>query len=227
MLSSDLLNQLSDHYPLIAALPARLQEAVREQGQRVDAPARKTFFGEDDPCDNFVMVTEGAVRVVKDSGDGREIVLYRVLPGDSCILTVSCLLGEARYPASGIVEGNLVGATIGKALFDQLIAESPPFRRFIFTFFAQRLTLLMALIEEITFHHTDARLAGLLLRTGPELHSTHQMLADELGSVREVISRILKDFESRSLVHLDRGQIRVLDSDALDNIARSLRDSSH
>jgi CRP/FNR family transcriptional regulator len=140
---------------------------------------------------------------------------------------VSCLLGQADYPARGVVETDLVGYAISRPMFNRLLAESEPFRAFVFQFFAQRVANLMALLEGVAFGQLDQRLAELLARRGPVIPTTHQMLADELGSVREVVSRILKDFESQSLVQLQRGRIRVVDQQSLARIASPLRDSSH
>ena len=193
----------------------------------VSAADGTSLFAPGDVCNSFVMVTSGAIRVAVGSGSGREIELYRVQPGDSCILTVSCLLGNALYPASGSAVDELNGVVISKALFDRMIAEFADFRQFVFAFFAERLTLLMALIEQVAFQRLDARLASALVRNGPEIHKTHQMLADELGSVREVISRLLKEFESQALVQLDRGWIRVLDPVGLKQIALPFGDLGH
>jgi CRP/FNR family transcriptional regulator len=219
MLAPALAQELLQCYPIIHELPPRLQEALQLQGQPVHALPGQEIFSVNDPCNSYLMVVEGTLRVGKTSPNGREMTLYRVLPGDSCILTVSCLLGDARYPASGVVEKELSAVGISQALFEQLIAESPAFRRSVFGFFAERLTVLMALIEAVAFQRLDERLAGLLWREGPCLQKTHQMLADELGSVREVISRILKEFETQGLVRLDRGQILVLEPDRLARIA--------
>lgn len=219
MLAPNQTDNLLQSYPVIRALPSQLIEALQQQGQPVHGLPGQVMFSVNDPCNNFLMVVEGVLRVGKSSASGREMALYRVQPGDSCILTVSCLLGEATYPAAGVVEKELSGIAIPRNLFDRLIAESPPFRRFIFSFFAERLTVLMTLIEAVAFQRLDGRLAALLVQEGPCLKKTHQMLADELGSVREVVSRLLKEFETQGLVQLERGQILVLEPGQLARIA--------
>ena len=210
---------LAGAYPLIGQLPAHLQRAISIEGRPLRATAGARMFSEGDVCHSFVLVTSGEIRVAKTAANGREIELYRVLPGDSCILTVSCLLGGAAYPASGVAAGELSGVEIPKALFDRLVTKSPAFRQFIFSFIAERLALLMALIEQVAFQRLDARLAAALLRGRPQVNRTHQALADELGSVREVISRLLKEFESQALIRLDRGVIYVLDAPRLAQIS--------
>jgi CRP/FNR family transcriptional regulator len=137
-------------------------------------------------------------------------------------LTVSCLLGNAEYPARGIAKRDLLGVSVPQALFIQLVEQSPTFRTFIFHFFGERLSRLMALIEEVAFRKLDQRLAALLLNNGGVLEATHQKLADELGSVREVISRILADFQGQGMVQLERGQIRVLDKAGLERMASTM-----
>ena len=208
-------------------VPLALQQALRADGQRLVIPQGRMLFDIDSGCHSFVLLASGVIRVTKQASSGREMLLYRLQPGDSCILTVSCLLGNADYPARGTAETDLEGYVMSRPMFTRLLGESTPFRDFVFHFFSERVTLLMELLDEVAFRQLDQRLAALLIDRGPTIDTTHQMLADELGSVREVVSRILKDFESRSLIQLERGHIRVLDRDALEKIALLLRDSSH
>ena len=119
------------------------------------------------------------------------------------------------------------GYTISQAMFQRLLAESALFREFIFRYFAERVTDLMQLVEEIAFGGMDQRLANYLLERGPQIETTHQVIADELGTVREVVSRRLKQLEARKLVRLERGQIVLLDAPGLRRLAGPLRDSSH
>ena len=129
-------------------------------------------------------------------------MLYRLEPGDSCILTVSCLLGESSYPARGVAETDVAGYILTRPFFHSLLAESEPFRAFVFRYFAARISDLMQLVEEVTFGALDQRLANMLVTQGPMLDITHQQIADELGTVREVVSRRLKVLEPVSYTHL-------------------------
>ena len=156
--------------------------------------------------------------MVKSAANGRELPLYRVTPGETCILSTSCLLAGEPYQARGVTECDCELMLLPVALFEPLLAE-PAFRRFVFHLFAERLTELMTLIEAVAFHRLDARLAGCLLGKGPVLQLTHQQLADELGSVREMVSRLLKGFAGQGLVQLGREQIRILDAAGLRQIA--------
>jgi CRP/FNR family transcriptional regulator len=196
-------------------LPPRWWQAVICEGQSLSLAAGSLVFDEGSPCPSYILVTSGSVRVIRSTSSGRELMLYRVMPGDDCILTVSCLLGECAYQARGVVEADLTAVLIERPMFLQLIAQSAEFRTAVFRFFGERVTRLMELIEAATFRRLDQRLAALLLMRGPVMTTTHQNLADELGSVREVISRILEDFQAQHIVRLDRGQVDVLDEAAL------------
>lgn len=227
MISDRELNELSRVYPLLLDLPPVLREALRGEAWRVAAPAGQRLFGLHDRCQAFLMIARGAVRVSKPTLAGRDILLYRLAPGDTCILTVSCLLGQGEYPAVGVVEEALVGYAIPQPLFNRLLEQSSVFRGFVFRFFAERIAELMELVEEVRFQPLERRLAAALAGRGPVVHVTHQALADEVGSVREVVSRILKDFEHQGILRLARGQIQVLDAAALRRMAEPLRAMSN
>lgn len=215
MLTVHEVQTLVNLYPMIGALPETLREALRRAAQPITVPAGTTLFDLDYPCTLFLLIMEGAIRVVKPALSGREILLYRLEPGDSCILTVSCLLGQSDYPARGVVERSLVGYALPRPFFTQLLDGSPPFRSFVFRFFGERMSHLMALVEEVAFQQMDQRLAALLIERGPVIDVTHQQLADELGSAREVMSRILKHFESKGWLYLERGRVTLHNAPAL------------
>jgi CRP/FNR family transcriptional regulator len=164
------------------------------------------------------LVLEGSIRVAKCS-EGRELQLYRVMPGESCVLTGGCLVGGRDYPATGIVEQDARLVVLPKPVFDELLATHAPFRQYVFSLFAERLTELMALVEAVAFHKLDRRVAGTLLGHGRVVELTHQQLADELGSVREIVTRVLRSFADQGLVLLGRGSIEVLDAVGLRRVA--------
>jgi CRP/FNR family transcriptional regulator len=158
--------------------------------------------------------------VTKTSPSGREIVLYRVSPGEACILSGGCLLSDTDYAANGTAETDVTLLRIPPHLFQQLMLQYPPFRRFVFDMYGARLAEMMELIEEVAFRKLDTRLARLLVQRGPVVHATHQNLADELGSVRVFVSRLLRNFEERGWVRLERERINVLDLQALQEFSR-------
>jgi CRP/FNR family transcriptional regulator len=211
-------DQLATLYPVVGGLPADLRQRVAEALQTMTVESATTVFDERQPCRGFPFVLEGAIRVVKLSAGGRELPLYRVLPGESCIITSSCLLGHADYNARGVSEGRTTLALLPRVLFDEMLA-APVFRDFVFHLFSERMAELMQLVEEVAFRKLDQRLAALLLGKGRVVHATHQQLADELGSVREMVSRLLKGFAEQGLVRLGREQVEVLDAPGLRRLA--------
>jgi CRP/FNR family transcriptional regulator len=178
------------------------------------------LFDASQPCRGFPLVLEGAVRVAKFAPNGREILLYRVEPGQGCILSGGCLLGHSDYTARGIAEEDVLLLSVPPAAFNDLMLGFEPFRRFVFGMYGGRLAEVMELVEEVAFRRLDERLAQLLVHRGPVLEATHQKLADELGSVREIVSRLLRSFEERGWVKLERERISVLDPKALAALAR-------
>ena len=151
--------------------------------------------------------------------NGRELQLYRVVPGDACVLTSSCLLGHAPYSAHGVAESETTLVTLPAPVFNKLITSCEPFRTYVFNIFAERIAELMQLVEAVAFQRLDQRLAALLLGKGKLIRTTHQQLADELGSVREIVSRLLRSFADQGLVALAREQVEILDPVGLRSIA--------
>jgi CRP/FNR family transcriptional regulator len=210
--------RLFELYPSLAEIDPATLAAALAQAQLLAVPAGTALFDERQPCQGFPFILAGAVRVVKAAANGRELPLYRVLPGETCIITSSCLLGHADYNARGVTEGATELVFLPRPQFDTLLA-CPPFRDFIFGLFGERIAELMQLVEEVAFRKLDQRLAALLLGKGRLLHVTHQQLADELGSVREMITRLLKGFAGQGLVALGREQVEILDPAGLRKIA--------
>ena len=202
-------------FPVFAQLPpARLDELLAAAPVR-RLPAGSVLFEPNMPCEGFPLVLEGSVRVLKASPTGREIVLYRVSPGEACILSGGCLLGQNDYAARGLAESEVTLVKIPPSQFQELILQFPPFRRFVFDMYGARLAEVMELIDEVAFRKLDTRLARLLVQRGPVVNATHQNLADELGSVRVFISRLLRSFEERGWVSLERERVSVIDPKSL------------
>jgi CRP/FNR family transcriptional regulator len=206
-------------FPTLRDAPPECLDLLARETQLLQVPAGTRLFDEQARCTAFPLVLDGAIRVSKISAHGREIMLYRVAPGESCVLTSGCLLGHIDYAATGIAESAVTLIAVPLPLFELLLARHEPFRRHVFELFGARLADLMLLVEEVAFHRLDQRLAALLLARGPVLRTTHQALADELGSVREMVSRLLGSFAGRGLVQLAREQIDVIDEDGLRRLA--------
>jgi CRP/FNR family transcriptional regulator len=219
---SPLAAQIASQFPALAGAPVPTLERIARDGVRRQVPAATVMFSPHSPCAGFPLVLSGTIRVLQRYPNGRELQLYRVKPGESCLLSSSCLLGDAEYDATGIAETAVDMLVVQPATFHALVAEDETFRRHVFALFGERLAALMQVVEAIAYQKLDQRLAALLVgksRTD-EINATHQALADDLGSVREIITRMLRSFEDRGWVDLGRERIRILDRAALTGLAR-------
>jgi CRP/FNR family transcriptional regulator len=187
------LAELAALYPLLGDVAADLRDAMEDQVATLTVPAGAVVFDERQACQGFPFVLGGSIRS-------------------------SCLLGHADYNARGVAESETTLALLPRGLFDDLLADAP-FRNFVFHLFAERIADLMQLVEAVAFHKLDQRLAALLLGRGQVLRITHQQLADELGSVREIVTRLLRGFAGQGLVLLGREQIDILDPAAMRQLA--------
>ena len=180
------------------------------------------IFGVGETPRHYLLLIAGCVRVQQVADNGREIVLYRVTAGESCALTTACLLGDEIYQAEAIVETDSVAVGIARTSFDELIASSAAFRRFVFGAFSTRIVDLLRVIEDLAFSRLDLRLAQKLLNLGAasgHIALTHQQLAAELGTAREVISRQLQEFQRRGWIATTRGAVEIVDRPALARLA--------
>ena len=206
-------------YPTLESLPADdLAAALSAEAQRLSVPAGTVLFTEGSSCGGFPMVLQGAVRVARGSPGGRTLELYRVTPGELCVVSTSCLFGQAPMSALGQAVDATDLVLLSPAGFARWTRHEP-FRRYVFGIFADRLSDLMALAEAVAFQRLDQRLAHALLGHGATLRATHQALADDLGTVREIVSRLLSRFERAGWVRLSRERIDVLDGAALRALA--------
>ncbi|MBL8532493.1 MAG: Crp/Fnr family transcriptional regulator [Betaproteobacteria bacterium] len=206
-------------YPALESVPEERLDRLLEEGSIVQVKAGTVLFDDKSPCQAFPMLVEGTIRVSKVGANGRELQLYRVVPGESCILTTSCLLGKVQYNARGVAETDVVAVALPQPVFGRLVSDQEPFRNYVFSLFSERIAELMQLVEAVAFQRLDQRLAALLLGKGKVVHTTHQALADELGSVREIVSRLLKTFAEQGLVSLSRENIEIVDAGGLRRIA--------
>ncbi|MFZ6691177.1 Crp/Fnr family transcriptional regulator [Undibacterium sp. SXout20W] len=206
--------QLLNLYPVLNELPDTIRDQCLAEAKQLVVPGNTSIFEEGHPCTGFPLVISGSIRVLKSTKSGREIPLYRVFPGESCLITTTCLLGRIAYSARGFTEEETQLLLLPGKWFDEL-ASFTSFRGFLFQLLADRMADMMQLVEEVSFQRLDQRLANILLGKGAHLQVTHQQLADELGSVREMVSRILETFSSKNWVRLGRGKIEILDPAAL------------
>ena len=196
--------------------------ALEKRAFPLRAPAGAWVFREGLACEGYPIVVSGRIRVQKTGANGREIALYRVGPGETCVITTSCLMRDAAYDAEAVTETEVTAKVLPKAVFRELLATSESFRDFVFRSFSTRISHLLARIEEVAFERIDRRLAQRLLAAAEDgaVAQTHRELAVELGTAREVVSRKLKDFERNGLIELHRGGLRLLNAVALRQIAQ-------
>ena len=185
-----------------------------------------TVFSPGQACPGFVILKKGTIRVSLIGENGREVVLYRVRPGDICLQTFSCLINEETYRAEGVAESDLEGHIIPTEAFHTKLAEEPEFRGRVFAAVANRFSDFEQLVEDVALTGFDTRLARVLLRlcdAEAQVHATHDQLARETASGRAFVSRRLAEFARMGVVELGRGSILVLDNSQLEQIAADNR----
>ncbi|PPC87600.1 MAG: Crp/Fnr family transcriptional regulator [Hyphomicrobium sp.] len=210
------------HFPGLRKLEPAIAGPLVENSKLVKLAAGTRIFGPGQSPEAYLLLLDGTVRVQQVSETGREIVLYRVSAGESCALTTACLMGYEEYQAEGIAETDVQAVAIPRKTFDNLIAQSAEFRRFVFTAFSMRVTNLFKIIDEVAFSRVDIRLAQKLLELADNedrVSLTHQQLASELGTAREVISRQLHEFQRRNWISTTRGEITLLSRQDLQKLA--------
>ena len=208
---------LLDLYPALAQVVPTLAD-LGSAGCPVQVPARTVLFEENTPCRGFPLVLEGEVKVSRHSSDGRSLELYRVMAGELCLVSSACLFRSQPLSANGITTKPTTLLLITPTVFNQWL-ETPAFRNGVLGLFAERMADLTGLIDAVAFQRLDQRLAAALLGRGQDLVLTHQALADELGTVREIISRLLRRFEREGWVSLSRERIHINNSAGLRALA--------
>ena len=197
------------------------RRALIDSSTAVHLQPGSLFYSEGDDAGNFGLVGSGDIRVFKTASNGRELTLYHVRDGQPCLINLLCVVLRRAAVASAIIEEPTDAVLVPADVFRNLITRSEALRRFVFETTASRVVDILALVEEITVRKMDARLASLLLRRaaaeGPNagIIATHDELAAELGTAREVVSRVLKEMERRGALRLARGHIAVLDERVL------------
>jgi CRP/FNR family transcriptional regulator len=222
MLAPETLARMVRLFPWLRTAEPRLVHELREAAHLARIPPGRDVFAEGDGVEALALLLSGAVRVYKVAETGREITLYRFGAGESCILTANAILSQQTFPAIATVEQEAEAVLIPAAVFRDWVRRYDPWREFLFDLLAQRLASVMELVEEVAFRRLDGRIAGLLLaysRRGHTVTITHQQIAAELGSSREVVSRVLAHLADEGLIRQRRGSITILDAQALARLA--------
>jgi CRP/FNR family transcriptional regulator len=218
MINSEQFNRITFAMPVLQHADASLINELRREAQFTKIPAGQDVFVEGDRVDDIALLISGSVRVYKVGETGREITLYRFGLGQSCILTANAILSQKSFPAIATVEEDAEAVMIPAHVFRDWVNRYDLWREFVFELLSDRLSTVMAVVDEVVFRRMDCRVASLLLnqtKVRNPMRITHQEIAAELGSSREVISRILEDFSREELIESGRGTIEVLDFEGL------------
>jgi CRP/FNR family transcriptional regulator, anaerobic regulatory protein len=221
MLDQTQITRISLALPMLANADPQLVRDLQQAGFFTRIPAGRDVFLEGDQVEAIALLISGVVRVYKIGETGREITLYRFGNGQSCILTANAILSQKNFPAIATVEKEAEAVMIPAGTFREWVVRYDLWREFVFDLLSQRLSSVMAIVDEIAFRRMDARIASLLLaRVASQnpVRMTHQEIAAELGSSREVISRLLEDFNERGLIRSGRGEIEILDVSGLHSV---------
>lgn len=222
MISPDQFHRLQMVFPILQHADTRTLHEFQQATYFASMPANKIIFAEGDCASALALIFSGAIRVYKTGKTGRQITLYRFSTGDSCILSANAILNSQPFPANAIVEQPVKAVMIPDEVFRGWVQRYPLWREFVFSLLSLRLNSVLTLVDDLVFRRLDARAAALLLersRVQNPIGITHQEIASELGSSREVISRLLEGFAVKNWIRSTRGQIEILDFDSLDYLS--------
>lgn len=209
-------------FPFLKAADAAFQRQFFARGLPTALPVGQFICMEGNQCAHLPLVVSGTARVYKIAESGREITLYRIEPGESCILTASCLMSRLDFPAFAVAETDMEAIAIPAGVLPAWLHQHEAWRTYLFDLLSHRLSTTIELVEEVAFRHMDARLAAYLVNltsATERVERTHEAVAADLGTSREVVSRLLKEFEQKGFVTLSRGVICVCDRASLANLA--------
>ena len=206
-------------FPFLLDSDESIRDQVLDHLTVMTIPKGDIIFNEGDECRQMAFILSGIVRVYKTGETGREITLYRLRSGDSCILTASCIFSHSNFPAIAVAEEDVEAAVVPSNIFRKWLNLHEVWRNYTFNLLAQRFSEIMTVLEEVAFKRLDIRIAKLILNLSEnkqdDLKIKHKDIAMELGSSREVVSRILEQFASENILVLKRGSIMVQDIDKL------------
>lgn len=218
MIARSEFERIARSIPFLQSAEPQLLEEFRQHAYLAHIPSGRDIFLEGDQVEALALLISGVVRVYNIGASGREITLYRFGLGDSCILSANAIFNQQNFPAIATVEEDAEAVMIPSAIFRDWVNHYELWRNFIINLLSQRLSSLMAVIDEVAFQRMDSRIAALLaqraLHENP-VRATHQEIAAELGSSREVISRILEEFARQGIIETARGTVLILDHEAL------------
>ena len=218
MLDKKHFERISQALPFLQTAAPQIQRDFNDYAYYAKIPAGRQIFAEGDEVDGIALLMSGVVRVYKLGQTGREITLYRFGEGESCVITANAILHQQDFPAIALIEQDAEAVMIPAEIFSDWVRRYDPWRDFVFNLVSERLADVMEIVDEVAFQRMDRRVASFLLERSQlqnPIRTTHQEIANEIGSSREVISRLLEDFDQRDMVNLSRGEIKILDFEGL------------
>ena len=218
MIDPNQYDRISQVLPILGRADSQLAREFQQVASIAHIPTGRDIFVEGDRVDGIALMLSGVVRVYKIGETGREITLYRFGLGESCILTANAILSDKSFPAIASVEQDAEAVMIPTETFRDWVRRYDIWREFVFDLLSQRLSSMMEIVDAVAFQRMDVRVASWLLNQAKiqnPLRVTHQHIAAELGSSREVISRLLEDFVSTGLIRVGRGTVEILDFEGL------------
>jgi len=207
------MDSLQQSFSFLRQAPEDLLSILQQHGIKRTLPPLSRLYWEGDNCSHIAFVVRGEIRVFKTSPSGREITLYELVAGETCILNASCILSKMRYPADAITLTTVEAVLLPAEIFQQLIDDYSIVRNYVFQLLSQRLVEVFSLLQDIVFGKLDQRLLDYLVEKAENntLQITHKAIAQDLGSSREVISRLLKDMEQKGLLRISRKKITLIE----------------
>lgn len=219
-------NKLLDLLPFLSKESFKDLDMFFNSGIHQKLPKDKIISVEGDSCSFFSFLLKGVIRVYKIGSSGREITLYRINQGGSCILTASCILSSKKFPAMAVTEEDTEVISFPADLFKDWVSRYSVWQQYVFNLVSERLSDVISVVEEIAFKKVDLRIVEKLIHFLSEninpIELTHQELASDIGTSREVVSRILKDFEEKKIISISRGQIKILDKEKLETYQKKI-----
>ncbi len=220
MMDNFQFERIAKTMPFLNNADPELVREFRKSAFLARIPSGRDIFLEGDTVESIALLISGVVRVYKIGETGREITLYRFGNGSSCILSANAILSYKTFPAIATVEEEAEAVMIPADAFRGWVKKFDFWRDFVFDLLSQRLSTVMQVVDQVVFQRMDRRVAALLLQRGRSenpIRVTHQEIASELGSSREVISRLLEDFIAEGSIRSGRGFIEVLDFEPLES----------
>ncbi len=222
MLTNEQIRKIDSLFPVMKGLTEKARLEIFGLGQLVVLPKDQMLMQQNQQCQYIPFVISGLLRVYKLSPNGREMTLYRLGPGDTCLLSIACQIKGEDFPALAQIEEKAQLFMLPVSVYHEVLDRFLPWKDYVASLLYEHLLEVMQTLEAVAFDRTDFRLMQWLLKKSQEqtgaIHYTHEAIAIELGTAREVISRLLGELKNKGLVRLGRGKIELIDPVRLEQL---------